>query len=232
VRNLSVPHRGLIADVVAAGEPFALVLAGGYALQAHGLLHRPHANVDVATESPEPMERVADEVAAALRSMGREVVVRTVTPLSAQLTATAPETDEPCELALHKEVFWQPPVDTEYGPTLALDDAVGTKIRALYDRGAAVDLLDARAAAARYGFPDLEELGRRHAHDPFDLPTLQSRLTGTDWYPDGAFTAYGLPEPEIGGLRAWAQSWSDDIAERLLEDGASPDAADGDTTGT
>jgi hypothetical protein len=100
---------------------------------------------------------------------------------------------------------------------------VGTKIRALYDRGAAVDLIDARAAAARFGFPDLEELGRRHARDPFDLPTLQSRLTGSDYYPDTAFTAYGLDASSIPDLRAWAQQWSDDIAERLLEEAASPD---------
>lgn len=63
----------------------------------------------------------------------------------------------------------------------------------------------------------------RHAHDPFDLPTLQSRLTGTDFYSDGDFLRYGLEEAEVAALRAWAQEWSDDIAERLLEDGASPD---------
>lgn len=87
----------------------------------------------------------------------------------------------------------------------------------------AVDLIDARAASGRFSLPELEELGRRHAHDVFDLPTLQSRLTGTDFYSDAQFTRYGLDEGAISELRAWAQRWSDDIAERLLEDGASPD---------
>ncbi|POX56787.1 hypothetical protein C3489_03080 [Streptomyces sp. Ru71] len=228
--NLSAPHQRLLGDTVTAGSPHGLVLAGGYALEAHGLLTRPHANVDVATQSGEPMERIAEDIRTALEARGRQVRTASVTPLSAQLTVTDPPTGEECALALHKEAFWHPPVLTEAGPTLSLEDAVGTKIRALYDRGGAVDLIDARAAAARFGFPDLEELGRRHAHDPFDLPTLQSRLTGTDWYPDGAFTAYGLPAQEITALRAWAQHWSDDIAERLLEDGASPDDA-GDADG-
>ncbi|WP_189311576.1 hypothetical protein [Streptomyces brasiliensis] len=225
--NLPELQDRLLADVVSAGIPHDLVLAGGCALQAHGLLQRPHANLDFATESPEPMERIAHAVGAALEARGRQVQAGPVTALTAQLTVTDPPTGRPCALALHKEVFWQPPALTEYGPALSLEDAVGTKIRALYDRGAAVDLIDAQAAAARFSLPDLEELGRRHAHDPFDLPTLQSRLTGTDFYSDADFLRYGLDDTAISTLRAWAQRWSDDIAERLLEDGASPDGEDG-----
>ncbi|MFB8176633.1 hypothetical protein ACFC8N_11305 [Streptomyces sp. NPDC055966] len=221
--HLPESHRRLLADVVTAGGPHGLVLAGGYALQAHGLLHRPHANLDFATESPEDLPMIAGAVAAALEARGRRVRTGTVGVLTAQLTVTDPESGEQCALALHKEALWRPPCLTEYGPTLSLADAVGTKIRALYDRGAAVDLVDARAAAARFPLPGLEELGRRHAHDPFDLPTLQSRLTGTDFYADRDFLRHGLDENEVVALRAWAQHWSDDIAERLLEDGASPD---------
>lgn len=163
-----------------------MALAGGWALQAHGLLERPHGNVDLATNSTHPMRRITWGVAAALTSRGHEVTVRSTSPFSADLT-------------------------------------VGTKIRALHDRGLAIDLIDARAASARFTFPDLENLARRHTRDDFDLPTLQSRLTGTDHYPDTAFTAYGLAEDDISELRVWAQAWSTDIAERLLEEGASPD---------
>ncbi|MGW7523387.1 nucleotidyl transferase AbiEii/AbiGii toxin family protein [Streptomyces sp. NPDC054783] len=224
--NVPEPHHRLLADVVTAGGPYGLVLAGGYALQAHGLVARPHANLDFATESSEGMDRIAAAVGAALEARGRQVRAGAVSALTAQLTVTDPPTGEPCALALHKEALWQPPDLTAYGPALSLEDAVGTKIRALYDRGAAVDLIDARAAANRFSLRDLEELGRRHAHDPFDLPTLQSRLTGTDFYSDVDFLRYGLQAAEVTALRAWAQQWSDDIAERLLEDGASPDAED------
>ncbi|KUN10438.1 hypothetical protein AQI95_01575 [Streptomyces yokosukanensis] len=226
--NLPEPHRRLVADVVTAGGPYGLVLAGGYALQAHGLVQRPHTNVDFAGESPEPMDRIAHAVGATLEARGRQVRIAAVTALTAQLSVADPPTGEPCTLALHKEAFWQPPELTGYGPALSLEDAVGTKIRALYDRGTAVDLIDARAAAARFSLPELEELGRRHAHDPFDLPTLQSRLTGTDFYSVLDFVRYGLDEAQVGALRTWAQEWSDDIAERLLEDGASPDSHDDD----
>ncbi|MEU6505740.1 hypothetical protein [Streptomyces sp. NPDC046942] len=221
--NLPEHRHRLLADVVTAGGPYGLVLAGGYALEAHGLLRRPHANLDFATESAEDLGVIAGAVAAVLEARGRQVRADAVSVFTAQLTVTDPASGKPCALALHKEAFWQPPALTEYGPTLSLEDAVGTKIRALYDRGAAVDLIDARAAATRFPLPGLEELGRRHAHDPFDLPTLQSRLTGTDFYADRDFLRYGLDEDEVVALRAWAQRWSDDIAERLLEEGASPD---------
>ncbi|MDQ0991963.1 hypothetical protein [Streptomyces sp. V3I7] len=223
--NLPEPHRRLLTDVLAVAAPLAL--AGGYALQAHGLLERPHANVDFATESAEPMPDIAAGLRDALTSRGREVTLQDADPLSAHLTVTDPESGTRSLLGLHKETLWSPPVLTPYGPTLALEDAVGTKIRALYDRGLPVDLIDARAASARFTHPGLEELARRHARDDFDLPTLQTRLEGTDSYADAAFTTYALTDEEITALRAWAQSWATDIAERLLEEGASPDDCGG-----
>ncbi|MFI1029445.1 hypothetical protein [Streptomyces sp. NPDC020951] len=220
--DLIEQHLRLLVDVFGVpSAPFSL--AGGYALEAHGLLRRPHANVDLATESAEPMAEIARTLGEELTGRGRGTTVQDTDPLSARLTVLDPETEIALHLALHKETLWSPPVPTVYSETLSLPDAVGTKIRALYDRGLAVDLIDARAAAARFSHPDLEELARRHALDAFDLPTLQTRLEGTDHYPDTAFTRYGLTEPDIVDLRAWAQSWSTDIAERLLEEGASPD---------
>ncbi|MGQ4399969.1 hypothetical protein ACN6K4_006136 [Streptomyces hayashii] len=223
--DLLRPHLRLLADIFGMpGPTTSWVLAGGYALQAHGLLRRPHDNVDLATESAEPMPLLAETLASALSSLGRrEATPQDLDPLSAHLSVRDRETGVDLRLALHKETFWSPPVLTPCGPALSPQDAVGTKIRALYDRGLAVDLIDARAANALFTHPDLEEAARRHARDDFDLPTLQARLEGTDHYPDSAFTQYGLAEPDIAALRAWAQSWSTDIAERLLEEGASPD---------
>jgi len=223
--DLLRPHLRLLAEVFGTAVPGApWALAGGYALQAHDLIQRPHANVDLATESAVPMPRLAESLSAALTAAGRhEVTLEDRDPLSAHLSVPDVDADTVLRLALHKETFWSPPVVTPYGPALALGDAVGTKIRALYDRGLAVDLIDARAASARFTHPELEELARRHARDDFDLAALQTRLEGTDHFPDSAFEAYGLAEDQLTDLRAWAQAWSTDIAERLLEEGASPD---------
>lgn len=56
-----------------------------------------------------------------------------------------------------------------------------------------------------------------HARDSFDLGELQARLGGADWIDDTEFAAYGLDEQAITGLRQWAQTWADDIGERLQE---------------
>ncbi|ADI08741.1 hypothetical protein SBI_05621 [Streptomyces bingchenggensis BCW-1] len=165
--NLTDLHRRLLADVLTVGGPYPLVLTGGYAVQAHGLVDRLSQDLDVATENPERMENIA-------------ATVRT-------------------------------------GLVLSLEDVVGTKVRALADRGLARDLIDVRAAADRWSHAELETLGRRHARDTFDLDDLQARLTSIDWIDDAEFAAYGLDEESTAELRRWAQSWADDITERLHE---------------
>lgn len=50
--NLNVLHQRLLQDVLAIGNTFPLVLTGGYAVQAHGLVERLSRDVDVATNPP------------------------------------------------------------------------------------------------------------------------------------------------------------------------------------
>ncbi|MFI8963430.1 nucleotidyl transferase AbiEii/AbiGii toxin family protein [Streptomyces sp. NPDC053493] len=215
--NLTELHRRLLADVLAVGEVYPLVLTGGYAVQAHGLVDRLSKDLDVATENPEPMEKIATAVRVGLEQRGWHVRALETDPLSARLIVTDTTTGEECEVDVLKEALWRPPVRTQHGLVLSLEDVVGTKVRALADRGLARDLIDVRAAADRWSHPELEELGRRHARDAFDLCELQARLAGADWIDDTEFAAYGLDEHQTFELRRWAQEWADDIAERLQE---------------
>ncbi|MFD3926051.1 nucleotidyl transferase AbiEii/AbiGii toxin family protein [Streptomyces sp. NPDC058614] len=210
-------HRRLLTDVLAVGTPYPLALTGGYAVQAHGLVDRLSQDLDVATENPERMETIAATLCAGLEQRGWQVRALETDPLSARLIVTDPASGEECEVDVLKEALWRPPVQTEYGLVLSLEDVVGTKVRALADRGLARDLIDVRAATDRWSHPGLEELGRRHARDTFDLTDLQARLAGADWIDDTEFAAYGLDDGAIAELRQWAQEWADDIAERLLE---------------
>jgi predicted nucleotidyltransferase component of viral defense system len=210
-------HRRLLADVLAVGTPYPLALTGGYAVQAHGLVARLSQDLDVATENPEPMAEIAATLRAGLEERGWQVRELKAEPLSARLIVADPDSGEECEVDVLKETLWHPPVQTEYGLVLSLEDVVGTKVRALADRGLARDLVDVRAAADRWSRPELEELGRRHAPDTFDLTDLQARLVGAEWIDDREFAAYGVDDEAISGLRRWAQEWADDIAERLME---------------
>lgn len=215
--NLTDLHRRLLADVLAVGGPYPLVLTGGYAVQAHGLVDRLSQDLDLATENPERMENIAATVRAGLEERGWQVRALDADPLAARLIVTDTGSGEECEVDILKEALWRPPVEMEHGLVISLEDAVGTKVRALADRGLARDLIDVRAAADRWSHTELETLGRRHARDTLDLDDLHARLTGIDWIDDTEFAAYGLDEEVIAELRQWARSWAEDITERLHE---------------
>lgn len=221
------PHRDLLSDVLAVGVRYPLVLAGDCAVRAHGLTARQARSVEVATEHPEPMDQIAAMVRHGLTERGWRVRPLETDPLSARLLVTDPDTDQERAVDLLKETFWRPPVTTGLGPALSLEDLIGTKVRAVTDRGAARDLADVYLTAAHWSYPDLEELGRRHAWDEFDLADLQSRLEATELLHDGEFVVGGLDAESVPTLRRWARAWADDIAERLLEEEALRPPTDG-----
>ncbi|MHC3474315.1 hypothetical protein ACYF6T_37220 [Streptomyces sp. 7R007] len=210
-------RRRLVGDVLDVGQVFPLVLAGDDAARVHGLVDGAGGDVEVVTESAVEMAGIADAVRAGLAGRGWLAEVTGADPLSARLVVTDAGTGEKGRVGVAKEVLWHPPVPAEPGLALSLDDVVGIKVRALADYGLARDLVDVRAAAEGRSLLDLEELGRRHARDSFDLADLQARLDGVEWVDDREFTACGLGTDAVPDLRRWAQQWSDDIAERLLE---------------
>jgi hypothetical protein len=219
------PVLHLLTDILAIGAPSALAVTGDHAVRAHGLTESrpPGRLLEVATEHPAPMDEIAGAVRTGLAGRGWLVEEAEGTPLSARLLVTDPTTAEERTLDILKESLWHPAVETALGPTLSLEDVVGTKVRALADRNTARDLVTVHAAAARWTVPELEELARRHTSataSTFDLADLQSRLEATEWLDDREFARQGLDEQATMSLRRWAQSWAADIAERLLEEEA------------
>lgn len=220
--KLSDLHRRLLAAVIDVGTPYPLVLTGGYAVQAHGLVERLSQDLDVATENPAPMAEIVADLEQGLAARGWQVRVIDVDALAARLMVIDPDTGEECEVDVLKEHFWTPPAQTEYGPVLAFDSVIGTKVRALADRGAVRDFIDVHAASRHRTTGDLERLGRRHGRDEFRLHDLRDRLAGADWADDAEFAAYGLTEEETAELRLWALRWAEDL-DRRLHDGLDDD---------
>jgi len=213
--NLNALHRRLLQDVLEIGNAFPFVITGGYAVQAHGLVDRWSRDIDVATNSPVPMAALAEHLVAGLAERGWQVRIIGVDPVSARFMVADAETGEECEVDILKEGFNRPPEVTPYGPVLALDDVIGTKVRALADRGYPRDLVDIHAASKIRSQGELERLGQRCAWDEFSLEGLAMRLNSAQWRADEEFSAYGLTGAEIAALRIWAQAWADDIDRRL-----------------
>jgi len=217
--NLTVLHQRLLQDVLAIGNAFPLILTGGYAVQAHGLVDRLSRDIDMATNSDVPMASIAAALIDGLTRRGWEVEVIGIDPLSARLMVTDPAiVGQSSELDILKEAFDPPPDTTPYGPVLPLDAVIGTKVRALAGRGLPRDLIDIHAAAKIRSNAELEVLGQRYARDDeFSLTGLADRLDGADWYDDQAFAEYGIPADDIASIRRWAQEWSDDIRRRIYQ---------------
>ncbi|MGX1509683.1 nucleotidyl transferase AbiEii/AbiGii toxin family protein [Streptomyces collinus] len=218
--KLTPLHERLLADILDLGSPYPLVLTGGYAVQAHGLVERISRDLDVATENPAPMQEIVASLTAGLSARGWRTTHVQTDPLSGRFLVTDPDTGEECEVDVLKEAFWAPPAQTPYGPVLSLDDVIGTKVRALADRGTVRDLIDVQAASRHRSTADLESLGRRRAHDEFSLEDLRDRLIGADWYEDEDYTAYGLTFRQIEELKAWALEWVEDLGARIDDENA------------
>ncbi|GAA3481558.1 hypothetical protein GCM10018966_060890 [Streptomyces yanii] len=73
------------------------------------------------------MEKIAAAVRAGLEQRGWRVEALETDPLSARLIVTDDATGEECEVDVLKEALWRPPVKTEHGLALSLEDVVGTK---------------------------------------------------------------------------------------------------------
>lgn len=98
-------HTRLLADVIALGSAYPLVLTGGYAVQAHRLVNRPSQHLDIAAESPAPMVDIAATLRAGPEARGRRAHALEASPLSARFTVTDPATSRDCGVDIFEETF-------------------------------------------------------------------------------------------------------------------------------
>jgi hypothetical protein len=171
-------HQRLARIAFDAGDELGLVLAGGYAVSAHRLTDRPSRDLDFATASPLNLPDVTNRLSAAYQQAGYRVTQVESTSRMARLEVS--DGQQSCEVDLLKEAIG-PPVHLEIGPVLALDDAVGLKMRALHDRAAHRDFIDVHAAATRggYTYADLERVAAVHTPH-FALADLADRLEAVE----------------------------------------------------
>lgn len=210
-------HERLLADILDLGSPYPLVLTGGYAVQAHGLVERFSRDLDVATETPAPMQEIVASLTAGLSERGWQTTHVQTDPLSGRFLVTDPETGEECEVDVLKEAFWAPLLRPRSFPR-----------RRHRHRGprpwptAASSATSSRSRPppATTPPPILEPLGRRRAHDGFSLEDLRDRLIGADWYEDEDYTPYGLTSRQIEELRTWALEWAKDLGARIHDENA------------
>ncbi|MBB6554876.1 nucleotidyl transferase AbiEii/AbiGii toxin family protein [Nonomuraea rubra] len=208
----------MLSAVLPVCEYYGLVLAGGYAIKAHGFTDRPSKDLDFATAVDMPLPDVAQGVIGAFQEAGLDATVIEVMPRMGRLMVRDLATAETCEFDLLREALQQRPVTCGTLKVLGLDDAVGLKMRAVHERSLARDIIDIAAVSQHYSYRALEQLAAMH-HDFFAVHELLSRLEFVDLMPDENFEVYGVGEEQIKEIRRFTQGWIDDIKLRRADDG-------------
>lgn len=200
---------------LAALGRYGFALAGGYAVQVHGIVERPSEDIDLFTDQPEPekFRKAASEAAAAWRSDGLAVTPDAQSDTFARFYISDGRQQMKAELCYD----WrsESPVVLDIGPVLSRDDSVANKVCALFSRGEARDYIDVHAAASRgaYTRSELEALGASH-DGGFNLAVFAQALRASSRHGDTEYTVYGLSLDQVNELRSLLISWADDIDSR------------------
>ncbi|MCO6009143.1 nucleotidyl transferase AbiEii/AbiGii toxin family protein [Actinoallomurus purpureus] len=196
-------HRRLARIGLDAAAEHGFALAGGYAVQAHGILQRPSEDVDLFTSAMrEDFAEGAAKIIAAYRDHGLDVRIDVDSPQFMRLWVTDTGTGRESKVELAADLRSNPPVAMAIGPVAHLDDVAGGKVEALFSRAEARDFIDVDALLTSGAFTRDELLALAAARDAgFDHSVFAQMLTSLDIYPDTELTAYGLTTAQVTGLR-------------------------------
>jgi Nucleotidyl transferase AbiEii toxin, Type IV TA system len=206
-------HERLARVALDVAALYGFALAGGYAVQAHGFLDRPSADVDLFAEASAQFDfsHAVDAVIAAYQRDGLEADAEVRSSTFARLSVSSGEERAKVELG----VDWRKnePIRLAVGPVLHADDAVANKVCALFGRAEVRDYVDVAAilASGRYSEEDLVNLAAEH--DPgFDPAWFAEALEAVDRLPATLFASYGLSPQDVSVLKAQMRAWAGKIS--------------------
>ncbi len=205
-------HGRLARVGLAAAQRYGFALAGGYAVQAAGLLERPSEDVDLFTvwERRSEFDVAVAAVVAAYRADGLEVRVDRQYETFARLDVS--DTGHTSKVELGVDWRANEPIHMAIGSVLHPDDAVANKMAALYGRALARDFIDIDAAlrSGRYDRPGLLNLVER-ADPGFDRRMFADALGQAQVLDDDDFTQYEIAGQALADLRSRFAAWRSEL---------------------
>lgn len=192
------------------GHPFAL--AGSGAIREHGFIRRLSHDVDLFSNDPTSFGAAVDALIDQLTRDGYAVEQFRRYESFAQLQVTTVDGDA---VDLDLAIDWRgsEPVTLQVGPVLAVEDAVGSKVGAVFTRLEARDFIDVDAIRSSGRFTDEQLLEMASARDDgFDRRTYAEQLRQVVRIRDGRFADYGMTGADLVALRARTTAWADTIA--------------------
>lgn len=208
-----------LAALAVLGE-HGFALAGSGAIREHGLVDRPTRDVDLFTNTQDPdvFAAAVTGLTGTLSEAGLMVETLRQTPLFAQLRVAAGD-GRTVEMDLGADWRAHDPVTLEVGPVLSVQDAVASKMGALYSRSEARDFLDVDAIRRSGRFTDDELLAGVAERDAgFEVDMFAAQLGAMARVPAEAFTSYGLDGGDVDALRGRFESWASTLRGRSEQD--------------
>ena len=189
-------------------------LAGGNALAQHGIGSRQSDDIDLFTnQMNQDVGETMNEARAAFEEQGYSTEIIRQGPHHARIEVARGE--EKAQIDFGKDFRAKPPVDSEVGPVISVEDAVGSKAASIYTRGEAKDFVDVDAAMqAGYSTDHLLQLADAREASPMDRQMFASLLDDAQRIPDAEYAKYGLDAEQTAGLRGRMGAWANQIRTR------------------
>jgi len=207
-------HERLARTGLAAARRYGFALAGGFAVQAAGLLERPSDDVDLFTawDRRDEFNTAVTAVVDAYRDDGLTVNIERQYDTFARLTVTDGSRASKVELG----VDWRAnePILMAVGPVLHPDDAVANKMSALYARAFARDFIDIDATlrSGRYTHEAVLNLAQR-ADRGFDRRVFANALGQANVLAPDDFAQYGVTGQALDNLRDRFAAWRRELLD-------------------
>ena len=209
----------LALDALASG---GFALAGSGAIREHGIIDRPTQDIDLFTSvtSTEAFAGSTKRLAAEMRERGLEVVERRSAPQFANFSVTSP-TGQTVEVDLGVDWRAAEPVTLSIGPVLSLEDAVGSKVVAVYSRAEVRDYLDLDAIRESRRFTDGQLLDLAADRDPgFDVEMFAGQLVQVNRITSTLrVEEYGIGEQELTQLKSRLSGWAQELRDNAPTSG-------------
>lgn len=217
-------HTRLTQLALNAAAEHGFVLAGGYAVQAHGILERFSDDVDLFTDQSDParFDTAVSAVRDAYQADGLTVEVVRSGATFARLLLTD-EKGRQTKVEMGYDWRAEPPVMMAVGPVLHPDDAIANKVSALYSRAEARDYVDVHAAltSGRYTRDHLLRLAEER--DPgFDRAMFVQALRASLRWDDEDYMKYDLDAEAVAELRSAIESWAGQLEVDARREGPTP----------
>lgn len=206
-------QRDVTRAALIALDGTAFALAGSGAIREHGITDRPTQDIDLFTSDvdAERFDAAVGSVIDELRESGHTVDDLRRVAQFARLDVTTTD-GRFVQIDMGVDYREEEAVMLSVGPVLSLDDAVASKVGALYSRAEARDYLDLDAIRSSGKFTDSQLIDVASERDPgFELPMFITQLDGAQKLRVEHVEPYNVEAAQLVAIKERLGEWADDL---------------------